>query len=93
MNKTLDKMTIIAEDGSEQEVRILFTFTENKKNYAVFEFEDTNEVSAVIYHPGKNDQEGSIEYIEDEAEWDLIDKVLDQYEKDLDELEVDDSDE
>lgn len=91
--KEIDTMTIIGEDGVEQEVRVLFTFEDNNKHYAVFEFSDTGEVSAVIYHPGKNDSEGTIEYIENDAEWDLVEKVLDQYEKDLEDLDEGDMNE
>ena len=39
--KEIDTMTIIGEDGVEQEVRVLFTFEDNNKHYAVFEFSDT----------------------------------------------------
>ncbi len=81
-----DKLAIITDDKEEM-VTIIFTFEENGKKYVVFEFDDSKEISAAVYEPGKNEGEGVLLDITTDAEWDLVEKVFEQYEKDLDEAE------
>lgn len=82
-----EKLSIITDD-KEEIATILFTFTENGKNYVVFEFDETHEVSAAVFVETK-DGEGELHDIETDEEWALIDKVFDQYQEDL-ELEMED---
>ncbi len=84
----LDKLTIF-NDEKEEMATILFTFQENGKNYVVFEFDETGEVSAAIYVPGKTEDEGELVDIATDAEWDLVDKVYAQYEADLEDEDED----
>ena len=63
-----------------------------EKNYVVFEFVDTHEVSAARYIPGESDDEGAFEDIETEEEWDMLDKVLQSYYDD-NEIDLDDEEE
>lgn len=83
-----DKLAIITDD-KEEVVTIVFTFEENGKKYVVFEFDDSKEISAAIYEPGKTEGEGTLLDITTDAEWDLVEKVFEQYEKDLEEADED----
>ncbi|CCV64270.1 conserved hypothetical protein (DUF1292) [Alteracholeplasma palmae J233] len=86
-----EKLSIIRDD-EETLATILFTYNNDDKNYVVFEFDDTKEISAAIYEENDND-EGILVDIETDEEWDMIDKVLDKYfdelEAELDEEEFD----
>lgn len=82
----LDKLTIFNGDKEEM-ATILFTFEDNGKKYVVFEFDETHEVSAAVYVPGETASEGQLFDIETDAEWDLVDKVYNQYEEDLEAAE------
>ncbi|MBN2267863.1 MAG: DUF1292 domain-containing protein [Acholeplasmataceae bacterium] len=86
-----NQMIVTDQDGNESVCEILFTHEHEGKNYVVFEFVDTHEVSAARYIPGETDDEGSFEDIETDEEWDMLDKVLQSYyddnEIDLDEEE------
>ena len=86
MNK--EHLTFIDEDGNEILCEILFTFDSDlfKKSYVLFypvteSDEDNIEVMAASYIPGK-DGDGELYPIETDEEWELIEKVLKQYEED-----------
>jgi len=81
-----DQMVVTNANGDEAVCDILFTHEANGKNYVVFEFVDTKEVSAAIYIPGATDDEGTFADIETDEEWDMLDQVLQAY---YDELEAD----
>jgi uncharacterized protein YrzB (UPF0473 family) len=85
-----DQMVVTNANGDEAVCDILFTHEANGKNYVVFEFVDTKEVSAAIYIPGETDDEGTFADIETDEEWDMLDQVLQAY---YDELEADEADE
>ncbi len=85
-----DQMVVTNANGDEAVCDILFTHEANGKNYVVFEFVDTHEVSAAIYTPGATDDEGTFSDIETDAEWDMLDQVLQAY---YDELEAEEDDE
>ncbi|HOI84818.1 MAG TPA: DUF1292 domain-containing protein [Acholeplasmataceae bacterium] len=85
-----DQMVVTNANGDEAVCDILFTHEANGKNYVVFEFVDTKEVSAAIYIPGATDDEGTFADIETDEEWDMLDQVLQAY---YDELEADEEDE
>lgn len=87
-----DQMVVTNANGDEAVCDILFTHEANGKNYVVFEFVDTHEVSAAIYTPGATDDEGTFADIETDAEWDMLDKVLQAYYDELD-AEEDEEDE
>lgn len=73
-----NKLTIIT-DGVEEEATILFTFTNNDKNYVVFEFDESEEVSAAIFVPNVDSNEGELIDIETEEEWEMIEDALNDY--------------
>jgi len=86
MNK--EHLTFIDEDGNEILCEILFTFDSDlfKKSYVLFypvtESDEENiEVMAASYISGK-DGDGELQPIETDEEWELIEKVLKQYEED-----------
>ncbi|MFP4177667.1 MAG: DUF1292 domain-containing protein [Acholeplasmataceae bacterium] len=71
-----NQILITTEDGDESICDILFTHEANEKQYVVFEFVDTGEVSAAVYVPGESEDEGRFEDIETDAEWEMLDRVL-----------------
>ncbi|MBU1142152.1 MAG: DUF1292 domain-containing protein [Firmicutes bacterium] len=92
---TENQMVVTNQDGDESVCDILFTHEHNGKNYVVFEFVDTKEVSAAIYVPGETDDEGTFLDIETDEEWDMLDGVLQSYydENEDEEDEEDDEEE
>ncbi len=73
-----NKLTIIT-DGVEEEATILFTFTNTDKNYVVFEFDESEEVSAAIFVPNVDSNEGELIDIETEEEWEMVEDALNDY--------------
>ncbi|HHZ17791.1 MAG TPA: DUF1292 domain-containing protein [Acholeplasmataceae bacterium] len=83
-----EHLTFIDEDGNEILCEILFTFDSElfKKSYVLFypvteSDEDDIEVMAASYIPGK-EGDGELFPIETDEEWELIERVLRQYEED-----------
>jgi uncharacterized protein YrzB (UPF0473 family) len=81
----LERMTfkVKTDDGKEIECEVLFTFEseETNKNYMVYTDNTTDEegntkVYAAIYTPGLETQK--LIPIETEAEWNIIQKILDE---------------
>lgn len=81
-----NQITLISEDGTEELAEILFTHEANNKNYVVFEFVESKEISAAMYIE-KSDGEGELLDIETEEEWDLLNELLDEYFDELEEEE------
>jgi len=85
-----NRLTFIDEEGNEILCEILFTFEskEFNKNYVLFYpvagEEDDIEVMAASYLPGE-EGDGELQAIETDEEWDMIEKVLDQFEEDNEE--------
>jgi uncharacterized protein YrzB (UPF0473 family) len=95
-----NRLTFVDEKGNEILCEILFTFEseEFKKSYVLFypvgSKEEQLEVMAASYVSGENG-EGELAAVETDEEWDMIEKVLKQYEEDNDqdeECECDDDD-
>jgi len=82
-------LTVIDEDGTEIECEILFTFDSEayKKNYVVYmplgdEFLDEEGIPQIhvsSYTMNENGEGGGLEPIEDEAEWDMVEEVIDSF--------------
>lgn len=83
-----DQITLINDDGTEQLANILFTHEHEGNNYVVFEIVETGEISAAKYFEDK-DGMGTIEAIETEEEWTMLDEVLEGYYDELDAEEED----
>ena len=90
---TENQMVVTNQNGDESVCDILFTHEHNGKNYVVFEFVDTKEVSAAIYVPGETDDEGTFLDIETDEEWDMLDGVLQSYYDENDDEEDEEEDE
>ena len=84
----MNQLTVINEHGEEIECQILFTFDseEYKKNYVVympmgeeFEDEDGNPQIHVSSYTREGEAGGNLEPIEDDAEWDMIEEVVDAF--------------
>ena len=85
-----DNELIIITDDKEEKATILFTFEEEGINYVVFEFDETKEVSAARFEPAGDDSIGKLLDIETDQEWDLVENIFNQYEKDLENEALDD---
>lgn len=79
-------ITVIDDEGNEQLCEILFTFESDEFNksyvlyYPVGAEEDENgeiQIYASRFTPG--DEEGQLQPIETEEEWDMIEEVLDAF--------------
>ena len=82
-----DQIVVTNEDGTEVVCNILFTHEVNGKNYVVFEFADSEEISAAIYQAGDTEEEGTFLDIETDEEWELLDELLQSYFDELDDEE------
>ena len=74
-----NQMIVTNAEGEESVCEILFTHEHEGKNYVVFEFLDSHEVSAALCVAGETEDEGSFSDIETDEEWDMLDKVLQAY--------------
>lgn len=73
-----NKLFVTTEDGQELEMEILFTFDSEEfgKSYVYFfnPEDEEGEVGVMSY-----DEEGNLENITDEKEWDMIEEVFDTF--------------
>ncbi|WP_153123180.1 DUF1292 domain-containing protein [Peribacillus tepidiphilus] len=80
-------ITIIDEKGNEQLCEVLFTFDSEEfgKSYVLYYpvgEEDENgeiEIHASSFTPSEDDQDGELQPIETEEEWDLIEEMLNTF--------------
>lgn len=82
-----NQIVIVNDEGIETVCDILFTHEHKGKNYVIFEFLDSKEISGAVYIPGKTEDEGVFEDIETEQEWNMLDVLLQEY---FDKQELDD---
>lgn len=82
------QITLIDENGNEQLFNVLFTFTsdEYKKSYILLYPEGTEEdeevdIQAFIFNPDEDGEatEGDLQPIEDDAEWEMVEEVLNTF--------------
>jgi len=75
-------LIVTDENGQEIECEIVMTFTSDEfnKSYVVYQIKDdeSGEYYAASYRPEDGD-EGLLGEIEDDAEWDLIEEVLESF--------------
>ena len=74
------ELTLTLDDGSEVLCDILFTYhdEERNKNYVVFQVRESGDISAAVYNEN-DDQSGSLDKIETEEEWEMLEELLDEY--------------
>lgn len=77
MDRTI---TLIRDDGTEIVADILFTYNseEFNKNYVVFQVRTSGEISAASYTE-KDGNNGELNKIETEEEWELLENLLNDY--------------
>jgi uncharacterized protein YrzB (UPF0473 family) len=81
-------ITVIDENGNEQLCEVLFTFDSEEfgKSYVLYypignESDDDEEIEihASSFIPGENGEDGELQPIETEEEWDLIEEMLNTF--------------
>lgn len=84
-------LTIKTDDGKELDCTILFTYhyEKNNKDYVVFQVKGTDNCAAAIYHPEQGG-EGSLEKVETEEEWAMLEELLNDYADNMQGDEFDD---
>ncbi len=85
-----DIMTIVAEDGSEEEVEVIlaFEFKDNKKEYIVYtrdEKGEDGESTLYVSSIDRSEGEPKLQGVDDEKEWERIKDVLWKLSEDDDE--------
>lgn len=90
MNEFDDTLIITDELGNELEAMIIMTFESEEfgKSYLVYQLKDdeTGEYFAASFNPEDGD-EGNLNPIETDEEWDLIEEVLESFLEDQEEVE------
>lgn len=93
MNQGENHITVVDEQGNEQLCEILFTFDSEEfgKSYVLYypigaseDDDDEIEIHASAYMPSEDGEDGDLQPIETEEEWDLIEEMLNTF---LDEQE------
>ncbi|MFO7969348.1 MAG: DUF1292 domain-containing protein [Candidatus Izemoplasmatales bacterium] len=88
MEEMQDTLILTDELGNEIRARIIMTFESDEfnKSYVVYQMEndDNEEYHAASFDPEDGD-EGKLEQIETDAEWDLIEEVLESFLEDNEE--------
>ncbi|MGI6781849.1 MAG: DUF1292 domain-containing protein [Acholeplasmataceae bacterium] len=85
-----DQFVVVNDLGEEIVCNILFTHeSEDGRNFVVFEFTDTNELSAAIYVEDPNNPgEGTLEDITDDEDWEMLDELMAHYYEDEETLHL-----
>lgn len=96
MSEQQNNITVVDENGNEQLCEILHTFESEEfgKSYVLYSLvgaeEDADgavEIFASSFVPADNGEDGELAPIETEAEWDLVEEVLNRIEDELGEEE------
>lgn len=81
-----NQITVIDENGNEQLCEVLFTFEseEFKKSYVLYYPVGTSddeevEIHASSFTPSEDGEDGELEPIETEEEWDLVEEMLNTF--------------
>ncbi|MGG3798220.1 DUF1292 domain-containing protein [Metabacillus fastidiosus] len=82
------QITVIDEDGNEQLCEVLFTFEseEFNKSYVLYyplgsdnDDDEEMEIHASSFSPSADGEDGELEPIETEEEWDLVEEMLNTF--------------
>ncbi|MBN2504247.1 MAG: DUF1292 domain-containing protein [Bacilli bacterium] len=94
MENDKEYLLVTDEEGNEIECEIIMTFTseEFNKSYVVYQIKDdeSGEYYAASYDP-EDDDEGKLLEINSEAEWDLIEEVLESFLEEEEEAETEET--
>ncbi|MFE6167645.1 DUF1292 domain-containing protein [Viridibacillus arvi] len=85
-------ITVVDEEGNEQLCEVLHTFDSEEfgKSYVLYyvigteDEEGEVEIFASAFTPSEDGQDGELAPIETEAEWDLIEQVVNELDEDID---------
>lgn len=74
-------ITVVTEDGSEQQGKVVFTFDSDEHSYVLYSLIDENgeestEVSALRYELDDNGEMTNFASLETEEEWQMVEEVL-----------------
>jgi len=90
MNDDFETMYVTDEEGNEIECEIILTFESDEflKSYVVYQKknDESGEYFAASYNPEDGD-EGQLNQVESDEEWDLIEEVLESFLEDQEELD------
>ncbi|MBQ4342295.1 MAG: DUF1292 domain-containing protein [Erysipelotrichaceae bacterium] len=81
-----NKMIVKDENGQEKEMEILFTFESDELNAQYVVFTDPQDEDGEVFASRYND-EGELEPIETEAEWEMIEEVVGAFSDEMNEYE------
>lgn len=81
-----NKMIVKDENGQEKEMEILFTFESDELNAQYVVFTDPQDEEGEVFASRYND-EGELEPIETEAEWEMIEEVVGAFSDEMNEYE------
>jgi len=82
------QITVVDEDGNEQLCEVLFTFESDEfgKSYVLYypvgaenDDEDDIEIHASSFVPNEENQEGELQPVETDEEWDMIEEMLNTF--------------
>ncbi|MCM2976744.1 DUF1292 domain-containing protein [Priestia aryabhattai] len=83
-----NKITIVDETGNEQLCEILFTFDSDQynKSYVIYypigadqDDEEEIEIHASAFTPSEDGQDGELQPIETEEEWDMVEEMVNTF--------------
>lgn len=90
MENEFETLIVTDENGHDIECNIIMTFESEEfgKSYVVYQLKDdeSGEYYAASYNPD-DDDEGELEQVDTDAEWDLIEEVLESFLEDEEERE------
>jgi len=80
-NQERKMMSIVAEDGSVEEVEVIlaFEFKDTKKEYVIYtknERDENDNITVYVSHVDRSSEEPQLLGVEDEEEWNRIKDVL-----------------
>lgn len=81
-----NKMIVKDEQGQEKEMEILFTFESDELNAQYVVFTDPESEDGEVFASRYND-EGELEPIETEAEWEMIEEVVGAFSDEMNDYE------
>ncbi|MBM7620377.1 DUF1292 domain-containing protein [Bacillus haimaensis] len=82
------QITVVDEDGNEQLCEVLFTFESEEfgKSYVLYypvgaenDDEDDIEIHASSFVPNEENEEGELQPVETDEEWDMIEEMLNTF--------------
>lgn len=94
MNHGDNNITVVDEEGNEQLCEILFTFDSDEfgKSYVLYypigeddSDDEEIEIHASAFIPSEDNNDGDLQPIETEEEWDLIEEMLNTFLEEQDE--------